>query len=78
MRAIGSALAAAILMISSALADTPASPQAPLAAGKPAGTRQAQLGTNGILLFAGIVAVAAAIAVVASGESTTSTSGTTG
>jgi hypothetical protein len=61
------------MMTSSAVA-TP-----PLPAGKPAGTKQAQLESNGVLLFAGIVAVAAAIAVVAATtESSTATTSTSG
>ena len=64
MRAIGSVLVAMTMMVPGALAETPA--QGPLAPGKPAGVRQAQLETGGILLVAGIVALAAVIAVVAS------------
>jgi hypothetical protein len=66
MRAIGSALAAMTMMISGALADTPAPSQGILAPGKPAGAKQAQLETGGVLLVAGIVAVAAVIAIVVS------------
>jgi len=62
MRAIGSVLVAMTMMASSAFAETGA-----LAPGKPAGTRQAQLETGGVLLVAGIVALAAVIAIVASG-----------
>ena len=75
MRAIGSALVAMTMTVSSAFAADGA-----LTAGKPAGTRQAQIETGGVLLVAGIVAVAAIIAVVASttqGKSASSTSGTT-
>ena len=74
MRAIGSALVAMTMLASSALADAP---QGALTAGKPAGTKQAQLETGGVLLVAGIVALAAVIAVIAStteGNSTPSTS----
>ncbi len=63
MRAIGSALLAMTLMVSSALADTA---NAPLAAGKPAGVKQAQIEAGGVLLVAGILVVAGAIALVAS------------
>jgi hypothetical protein len=73
MRAITSALAALTMMVSGALADT----QAPLAAGKPAGTKQAQLETGGVLLVAGIVAVAAVIAIVASTTESSSAAPTT-
>ena len=75
MRAIGAALVAMTMMVSSAFAADGA-----LSAGKPAGTRQAQIETGGVLLVVGIVAVAAVIAVVAStttGNNTPSTSGTT-
>jgi len=75
MRAIAAALVATTMTLSSAFAADGA-----LTAGKPAGTRQAQIETGGVLLVAGIVAVAAIIAVVASttqGKSTSSTSGTT-
>lgn len=64
MRAIVSGLAAMTMLASSALAQT--ATQGALAPGKPAGTRQAQLETGGILLAAGIVAVATVIAIVAS------------
>jgi len=52
-----------------------------LTAGKPAGTRQAQIETGGVLLVAGILAVADVIAVVASttqGKGTSSSPATTG
>ena len=66
MRAIGSALMAMTMMVSSALAEVPASPQGALAPGKPAGAKQAQLEGGGVLLVAGIVALAAVIAIVVS------------
>ncbi len=47
----------------SAFADAPAN--SPLAAGKPAGVKQAQLAGNGLLLAIGIGAVVAAAVVVA-------------
>lgn len=74
MRAIGAALVAMTMTVSGAFAADGA-----LAPGKPAGTKQAQIETGGVLLVAGIVAAAAVIAVVASttqGNSTASTSGT--
>ena len=61
MRAIAAALVATTMTLSGAFAADGA-----LTAGKPAGTRQAQIETGGVLLVAGIVAVAAVIAVVAS------------
>ena len=76
MRAIGAALVAMTMTVSSAFAADGA-----LAPGKPAGTKQAQIETGGVLLVAGIVAVAAVIAVVASttqGNSTLATPTTTG
>jgi hypothetical protein len=76
MRAIGSALMAMTMMVSSALADAPASPQGALSPGKPAGARQAQLETGGVLLVAGIVALAAVIAIIASTTDNNSTPST--
>ncbi len=81
MRAIGTALVAMTMMASGTVSTAFAADGA-LAPGKPAGVRQAQIETGGVLLVAGIVAAAAVIAVVASttdnGTPTTSTSGTTG
>ena len=76
MRAIGSALMAMTMMVSSALADAPASSQGALAPGKPAGAKQAQLETGGVLLVAGIVALAAVIAIIASTTNNNSTPST--
>jgi hypothetical protein len=77
MRAIAAAVLALTMTVSSSFAAT----QGALAPGKPAGTKQAQIETGGVLLVAGIVAIAAVIAVVASttsgnNNSSTSTSGT--
>jgi hypothetical protein len=77
MRAIAAAVLALTMTVSSSFAAT----QSALAPGKPAGTKQAQIETGGVLLVAGIVAIAAVIAVVASttsgnNNSSTSTSGT--
>ncbi len=75
MRSIAAAALAASLMMSSAMADS-----APLAPGKPAGTRQAQIETGGVLLVVGILVAAGAIAAIASttqGNSSSST-GTAG
>ena len=74
MRAFGSALAALTMMASTALAEAPVGPLAP---GKPAGTKEAQLEAGGVLLVAGIVALAAVIAVVASTTQGKSTPATT-
>ena len=74
MRAIGAALVAMTMMASSAFAA-----DGMLAPGKPAGTKEAQIETGGVLLVVGILVVAGAIALVASttqGNGTTSTSGT--
>lgn len=78
MRAIAATVLALTMTVSSSFAAT----QGALAPGKPAGTKQAQIETGGVLLVAGIVAIAAVIAVVASttsgnNNSSTSTSGTT-
>ncbi len=76
MRTIAAALLATTLTLSSALA---ADDQGPLAAGKPAGTKQAQIETGGVLLVVGILVVAGAIAAIASttqGNSSTSTGST--
>ena len=74
MRGIGAALVAMAMTASTAFAA-----DGPLAPGKPAGIKQADIEGGGVLLVVGIVAVAAVIAVVASttqGNSTTSTGGT--
>jgi hypothetical protein len=77
MRATGAALVAMTMTISSAFAA-----DGMLAPGKPAGTKQAQIETGGVLLVAGILVVAGAIALVASttqgNGSTSSTNGTAG
>jgi hypothetical protein len=74
MRTISAALVAMTMTLSSAFAADGA-----LAPGKPAGTRQAQIETGGVLLVVGILAVAAVIAVVASTTTgNSSSSGTTG
>ena len=77
MRAIGAALVAMTMTISSAFAA-----DGGLAPGKPAGTKQAQIETGGVLLVAGILVAAGAIALIASttqgNGSTSSTNGTAG
>ncbi len=67
MRSIGSALLATALFASSAFAATDVSTKAPLAPGKPAGVKQAQLAGSGLLFVVGIGIVAGGIALVASG-----------
>jgi hypothetical protein len=79
MRSMVAGLLALSVMVSGASAAAHVS-KGPLAPGKPAGVRQADIEAGGVLLVAGIVAAAAVIAVVASttqGSSTSSTSGTT-
>ena len=74
MRAFVAAALAASLVTSPAMADTGA-----LTAGKPAGVQTAQLETGGVLLVVGILAVAGAIAAIASttqGNGSTSTTNT--
>lgn len=77
MRAIGAALVAMTMTISGAFAA-----DGVLAPGKPAGTKEAQIETGGVLLVAGILVAAGAIALIASttqgNGSTSSTSGTGG
>jgi len=80
MRAIFAAALAASMMMSSAIA-AEAPTMGPLAAGKPAGVKQAQIETGGVLLVVGILVVAGAIAAIASttqgdGKSTPTTTNT--
>ena len=63
MRAFVAAALAATLFTSSAFA---ADATGPLEAGKPAGVKNAQLETGGVLLVVGILAAAGAIAAIAS------------
>lgn len=63
MRAFVAAALAATLFTSTAFA---ADATGPLDAGKPAGVQNAQLETGGVLLVVGILAVAGAIAAIAS------------
>lgn len=75
MRSFTAAALAASLMISPAFAAADAG----LAPGKPAGAKQAQIETGGVLLVVGILVVAGAIAAIASttqgnGTSTSATS----
>ena len=76
MRTIGAALVAMTMMASSAFAA-----DGMLTPGKPAGTKEAQIETGGVLLVVGILVAAGAIALIASttqGNSTSSTNGTAG
>jgi len=76
MRAIGAALVAMTMTVSSAFAA-----DGMLTPGKPAGTKEAQIETGGVLLVAGILVVAGAIALVASttqGNGSSSSTGTAG
>ena len=78
MRIIGAAILASSLVVSSSFAATDSS--APLAPGKPAGVKQAQMEGNTLLLVLGVGVVAGGIALVASGNGngsvTTTTTGT--
>jgi hypothetical protein len=78
MRSLTAAALAASLMIFPALAQ--AADTAPLAPGKPAGVKQAQIETGGVLLVVGILVAAGAIAAIASttqGDGKSSSSTTT-
>lgn len=59
-------IAAAVLAMTMTVTGAFAADTGPLAAGKPAGTKSAQLETGGVLLVVGILAVAGAIAAIAS------------
>ena len=78
MRILGAAILASSLVVSSAFAATDSA--APLAPGKPAGVKQAQMEGNTLLLVLGVGVVAGGIALVASGSGngsvTTTTTGT--
>ncbi len=78
MRIFGAALLASALAVSSSFAATDST--APLAPGKPAGVKQAQMEGNTLLLVLGVGVVAGGIALVASGNGngsvTTTTTGT--
>ena len=73
MRAICAAALAATMMVSSAFA-ADVSNVGPLSAGTPAGVKQAQIETGGVLLVVGILVIAGGIAALAS---TTQVSGGT-
>jgi hypothetical protein len=79
MRGIGTALVALAMTFSGAFAEDSVS-QGPLAPGKPAGIKQADIEAGGVWLVVGIVAVAGIIAAVASttqGNGTTTPTSTT-
>jgi hypothetical protein len=61
MRTMIATLLASSLLVSSAIAA-----DAPLAPGKPAGVRQADIEAGGVLLWVGVLGLAAGIAVLAS------------
>jgi hypothetical protein len=70
MRAIAASLLATTLFVSQAFAgdvSTPAAQTGPLAPGKPAGVKKADLEMGGVLLVGGLLVIAGAIALVASG-----------
>jgi hypothetical protein len=76
MRVFGAALVAMTVTVSSAFAA-----DSMLTPGKPAGTKEAQIETGGVLLVVGILVAAGAIALIASttqGNSSSSTNGTAG
>jgi hypothetical protein len=75
MRKIGATIAATAMLMTGAFA-AEAPTNAPLPAGKPAGTRQAALEMGGIWLVIGIAAAAGVIAAVASGTQGSTTTGT--
>ena len=64
MRAFVATALAASLFVSSAYAATSTGPLAP---GKPAGVKQADIEAGGVLLWVGVLGLAAGIAVLASG-----------
>lgn len=78
MRKIIAALAAAGMLTTSAMADNTAT-QSPLAAGKPAGVKQADLVASPLLFLAGAAAIALVVVLATQGHdshTTTATSGT--
>ncbi len=67
----------ASLSVSSALAATETAPVAPLAPGKPAGVKKADIEAGGVVLWVGVLGLAAGIAILASGtQGNGSSSGT--
>ena len=72
MRAIVATVLASSLIASSALA----ADVAPLAPGKPAGVKQADIEAGGVLMWVGILGLAAGIAILASDTQGNSSSNT--
>jgi hypothetical protein len=67
MRTMIATLLASSLLVSSAIAaDVPALSPAPLAPGKAAGVHQADIEAGGVLLWVGVLGLAAGIAILAS------------
>ena len=75
MRIMGAAILASSLIVSSSFAATDSA--TPLAPGKPAGVKQAQMEGNTLLLVLGVGVVAGGIALVASGNGNGSVTTTT-
>jgi hypothetical protein len=76
MRAVVAVVLASSLFVSSAFA---AADTGPLAPGKPAGVKQADIEAGGVLLALGVIGLAAGIALIASGTqgSNNASTGTT-
>ena len=72
MRTVVATILASSLFVASACADT-----APLAAGKPAGVKQADIEAGGVLLWVGVLGLAAGIAVLANSTQGHGSSATT-
>jgi predicted cobalt transporter CbtA len=68
MRSLGAAIAAASLIVSSTFALAATNTSVPLAPGKPAGVKQAQMHDNAFWWIAGVGVVGLGIALVASGN----------
>jgi hypothetical protein len=81
MRVFAASLLATTLLVSQAFADetaNSATQAAPLAPGKPAGVQKADLEMGGVLLVGGLLVIAGAIALIASGTQGHSSTTTTG
>ncbi len=73
MRTMIAAILASSLLVSSAVA----ADVAPLSPGKPAGVKQADIEAGGVLLWVGVLGLAAGIAILAKGTQGNSSSSTT-
>lgn len=73
MRTMIAAILASSLLVSSAIA----ADVAPLSPGKPAGVKQADIEAGGVLLWVGVLGLAAGIAILAKGTQGHSSSTTT-